>query len=69
MDGRGRFLDNIFIERLWRRLKYEGVYLHAWETGSAAKARWLLDCGLQPQAPPRCSWRPHPSQGLLAGKR
>ncbi|MTI03949.1 hypothetical protein E1180_00215, partial [Roseibium denhamense] len=32
MDGKGRFLDNIFIERLWRTLKYECVYLHAWET-------------------------------------
>ena len=30
MDGKGRFLDNIFIERLWRTLKYECVYLHAW---------------------------------------
>jgi putative transposase len=29
MDGKGRFLDNIFIERLWRTLKYECVYLHA----------------------------------------
>ena len=31
MDGKGRYLDNIFIERLWRTLKYECVYLHAWE--------------------------------------
>jgi len=38
MDGRGRCIDNIFIERLWRSLKYECVYLHAWETGSQAKA-------------------------------
>lgn len=38
MDGKGRFLDNIFVERLWRSLKYECVYLHAWETGSEAKA-------------------------------
>ncbi len=38
MDGKGRFLDNIFGERLWRSLKYECVYLHAWETGSEAKA-------------------------------
>ena len=38
MDGRGRYLDNIFIERLWRTLKYECVYLHAWETGSQARA-------------------------------
>ena len=44
MDGKGRFLDNIFFERLWRSLKYECVYLHAWETGSEAKAgvgRWI----------------------------
>jgi transposase InsO family protein len=38
MDGKGRFLDNIFVERLWRSLKYECVYLHAWETGAEAKA-------------------------------
>lgn len=38
MDGKGRFLANIFVERLWRSLKYECVYLHAWETGSEAKA-------------------------------
>jgi putative transposase len=37
MDGKGRFLDNIFIEGLWRSLKYKCVYLHAWETGSQAR--------------------------------
>jgi putative transposase len=31
MDGKGRFTDNIFVERLWRSLKYEEVYLHAYE--------------------------------------
>ncbi|NRP11464.1 hypothetical protein XMM379_003137 [Aliiroseovarius sp. xm-m-379] len=44
MDGKGRFLDNIFVERLWRSMKYECVYLHAWETGSEAKAgvgKWI----------------------------
>ncbi|EPX77748.1 Mobile element protein [Litoreibacter arenae DSM 19593] len=44
MDGKVRFLDNIFVERLWRSLKYECVYLHAWETGSEAKAgvrKWV----------------------------
>ena len=44
MDGKGRFLDNIFIERLWRTLKYECVYLHAWETGSETKEairKWM----------------------------
>jgi len=34
MDGRGRWMDNVFIERLWRSLKYECVYLNAFETGS-----------------------------------
>lgn len=44
MNGKGRFLDNIFIERLWRTLKYECVYLHAWESGSETKAaiwKWM----------------------------
>ena len=34
MDGRGRWMDNVFIERLWRSLKYECIYLHAFETDS-----------------------------------
>jgi putative transposase len=38
MDGRGRWTDNVFIERLWRSLKYECVYLHAFETGSELRA-------------------------------
>jgi putative transposase len=44
MDGRGRWLDNVFIERLWRSLKYENVYLHAYETGTEARAgigKWI----------------------------
>ena len=38
MDGKGRCMDNIFIERLWRSLKYEEVYLHAYASVAAAKA-------------------------------
>jgi putative transposase len=38
MDGRGRWMDNVFIERLWRSLKCECVYLHAFETGSELRA-------------------------------
>jgi putative transposase len=34
MNGKGRFKDNIFIERLWRTLKYERIYLRAYETGA-----------------------------------
>ena len=44
MDGKGRFLDNIFIERLWRSLKYECVYLYAFEGGREARdgiGRWV----------------------------
>jgi putative transposase len=37
MDGRGRCMDNIFIERLWRSLKYEAVYLHEMTDGFAAE--------------------------------
>ena len=37
MDGRGRCLDNVFIERLWRSLKYEAVYLHELSDGFAAQ--------------------------------
>ena len=46
MDGRGRWMDNVFIERLWRSLKDECVYLHAFETGSDLRAglsRWIGD--------------------------
>jgi putative transposase len=38
MDGKGRWIDNMFIERLWRSVKYEEVYLHAYENGSEARA-------------------------------
>jgi putative transposase len=38
MDGKGRWMDNVFIERLWRSLKYECVYLHALETPWQARA-------------------------------
>ena len=38
MDGRGRWMDNVFIERLWRSLKHEEVYLKGYADGSEAKA-------------------------------
>ena len=37
MDGKGRYLDNIFVERLWRSVKYEEVYLKAYRNGSEAR--------------------------------
>lgn len=38
MDGKGRYTDNLFIERLWRSLKYEEVYLRAYTGGKEARA-------------------------------
>ena len=54
MDGKARYLDNIFTEGLSRSLKYECAYLYAWENGSQAKAgvgRWITFCNhLRPHA-------------------
>lgn len=44
MDGKGRWMDNVMIERLWRSLKYECIYLHAFETGAEARKgidKWI----------------------------
>jgi len=38
MDGKGCWRDNVFVERLWRSVKYEEVYLKAYDSVSAAKA-------------------------------
>ncbi len=59
MDGRGGWLDNVFIERLWRSLKYERIYLHAFETGSE------LRIGLAGSIASYNGKRPHPA---LAGR-
>ena len=37
MDGKGRCIDNIFVERLWRSVKYEEVYLHAYNSPLEAR--------------------------------
>ncbi len=45
MDSKGRWMDNVMIERLWRSLKYECVYLHAFETGSETRTgigNWMI---------------------------
>ena len=38
MDGRGAWRNNVFIKRLWKSVKYEEVYLHAYNSVAAAKA-------------------------------
>jgi putative transposase len=65
MDGRGRWMDNVFIERLWRSVKYECVYLHAFETGSELRAglgRWFTYYNHQPHSPLPAE----PRQGIWA---
>ena len=58
MDGKGRWIDNRMIERLWRSLKYECIFLHAFEKGSQAKAgiaKWLAYYNVE---------RPHSTHGI-----
>jgi putative transposase len=55
MDGRGRALDNVFVERLWRSVKYEEVYLHDYATGVECHA------GLSSYLRFYCEERPHQS--------
>ena len=42
MDGKGCWRDNVFVERLWKTIKYEHVYLHAYETVSEARTRLAI---------------------------
>ena len=45
MDGKGCWVDNVFIERLWRSLKYECIYLHVFDSGSEVRKgidKWFL---------------------------
>ena len=59
MDGKGRWIDNRMVERLWRSLTYECVYIRAFETGSQAKAgigEWITYYNTE---------RPHSSHGIL----
>jgi len=59
MDGRGRWVDNRMIERLWRSLKYECIYMNAFGTGSQARAgigKWLAYYNAE---------RPHSTHGIL----
>ena len=46
MDGKGCWRDNVFIERLWRQIKYEEVYLHGYDSVTTAKADIARDIAL-----------------------
>ena len=59
MDGKGRWIDNRMIERLWRSLKYECIYINAFETGSETRAgigKWMAYYNAE---------RPHSTHGIL----
>ena len=68
MDGKGRYADNIFVERLWRTVEYEEVYLKAYASASEAGGNWeptsgstttidrIRPCATGPR--PRCSTKP-----------
>lgn len=59
MDGKGRWVDNRMIERLWRSLTYECIYLNAFETGSEARigiGKWTTYYNTE---------RPHSTHGIL----
>jgi putative transposase len=70
MDGRGRCMDNIFIERLWRSLKYEAVYLHELTDGFVAErviGQWIKfyntqrpHSSLDDKTPAEAYWRDRP---------
>jgi putative transposase len=66
MDGRGRWMDNVFIERLWRSLKYEDIYLKGYADGREARtgiAAWIAFYNTQRphqalgNRPPMAVWR------------
>lgn len=66
MDGRGRWMDNVFIERLWRSLKYEDIYLKGYTDGREARAgiaAWIAFYNLKrphqalANRPPMAVWR------------
>jgi len=57
MDGRGRALDNVFVERLWRTVKYEEVYLREYVDG------WKAEESLGAYFDFYCHERPHQALG------
>ena len=57
MDGKGRWMDNVFIERLWRSLKYEDIYLKGYATVGE------LEQGVRPWFERYNTWRPHQNLG------
>lgn len=76
MDGRGRWVDNVFIERLWRSVKYEDVYLKAYDSITAVRHGlktyfdfyngWRKHQGLDDRTPDEVYWTTLPKQRVAA---
>ena len=70
MDGKGRWVDNVFVERLWRSVKYEDVYLHAYDTPARAPRRAdRLFSVLQRATASSCTWSADARCGVLRRNR
>lgn len=65
MDGKGRTLDNIFTERLWRSVKYEEVSLYDYASGRRTPGHRAVYGALQWAAPPSGAGLPDPGVGLF----
>src|SRR5277367_6230361 len=76
MDGKGAWRDNVFVERIWKSVKYEEVYLHAYDSVGVARAslgryldfynRLRPDSSLDRMTPDEAYFHPSPSPSPLA---
>src|SRR5262249_36240873 len=68
MDGRGRWMDNVFIERLWRSLKYEDIYLKGYADGREARAGIAAWIAFYNTRRPHRARQPAANGGLACGR-
>jgi putative transposase len=64
MDGKGCWRDHVLVERLWKSIKYEEVYLYAYETGSAAPQGFARDLTFYNQTRPHRALDGHTPNGV-----
>ena len=64
MDGKGRWVDNVFVERLWKSVNYEHVYLHGYDSAAEVTACQLLRV-LQHPPPTFVTRRANAGWGIL----
>ena len=69
MDGKGRYQDNIFVERLWRTVKYEEVYLKAYANVLETQGGWKTTSGSTTGSGPTSPWAAGPQPRCSTGTR